>query len=124
MTACIFMVAWLRSLFFNDEATFTVNDRIHMVWSLQGGFIWLSYDARGDMALRWGWHLARPDSYGGITRTEFAKDWRGHFERLDRPPRVWPAHYSTLVIPLTMISAWLLIRKPKAGKEPVSPPTI
>ena len=95
-----------------------------MVWSLQGGFIWLAYDAKGDMALRWGSHVAKPDSYGGITRTEFAKGWRGHFERRGSPPRVWTANYSTLIIPLTLVSAWLLLGKPKPAKKRELPPGI
>ena len=119
VTACVLMAAWLRTLYFNDQATFTINDRIHMVWTLKGGFIWLAYDAGGDMALDWRiGGIAKPDSYGGSTRAQLAKSWREHFESLGRPPRVWTANYSSLIIPLALLSTWLLLSKPRSSSQP------
>jgi hypothetical protein len=70
------------------------------------------------MTLTWDSNIAKADAYGGgFTRTEAAKAWREHFERLGHHPRVWTANYATIIIPLTLLSAHLLLSKPKKSNQ-------
>src|SRR4029077_5051499 len=113
---CVFMAGWLRTRFVHEETTFTVYGRINMIWMLRGGNTWLSHDARGgDMALSRGQRPATPYDYQGMSRRALAKSWGEHFDALGKPARVWTTNFLTLVIPLTLLSAWLLLSKPRRG---------
>jgi hypothetical protein len=111
--AMLLTCAWMRNRVARDEVWFTLHDRHHKVIAPKGGFVWVSWDARNDLQLKWDIGSLQTDTYSGMDRTTLAKHWHDHFDKAGLAPRTWTAHYLTIVLPLTFLSAYLILWKPR-----------
>lgn len=104
--ACIVVGMWIRSSVFYDQCAWADTNRKNVVYSLNGEFGW------------WHWEGSRrkPISFGSfpLAREDEAK-WRMILEmsRLQNDARGWTCLYWHLAIPLTLLSAYLLLWKPR-----------
>jgi hypothetical protein len=112
--ACLATGLWVRTLFFADQFCFVIGDRKHYFNSGQSGLSWLSVDR----SLVVEWHMVIP-----------AEDFETR--HLDRPlteslnevltiltdrginPACRYLLYWWLVLPLTLLSAYLILWKPQ-----------
>ena len=120
LTACAFAAGWVRSLTIGDQSTIRMNMN-SLFWMISNN----------------GWFgcVAVLEPNVGST-TEFFRHWTdksspsplvmGPFDGVpyrwnwaSSPHFILP--YSTLVVPLTLLSAWLLLSKPRPAKR-VAPP--
>ncbi len=113
-TGCVTLVmalavtgAWVRSLCCYDHVDFAIGDRQHIIYSLNGAVSCWSWDLTGDRATRrtngWGsMFIPVGGAFSGTTLT---------------PAQYRPAstslQYWTIAIPLTIVSAVLLLIQPR-----------
>lgn len=113
--ACLFSAGWVRSK--------TVTDVFHLdsarLLSMDGSLL----IEEGDFAFGLPrWTCSRWESLSETFRIVF--EWEWHFLGLgkgafgDDPP-YWFVPYWSVVTPLTLLSAWLLLSKPRARKPTI-----
>ena len=138
--SCVLCAAWVRSLEFEDWFSFPNGDSIHVFEFMDGSIGWSrvypaqsnsqwSYEhaknhrrereqnrAQGLVQvferdfLQWRWKAFGFSAHEWITPPSKGKKWLNH-------GHVWTVHYWSIVIPLTLLSAWLLLSTTRAKKE-------
>lgn len=130
VTACVFAAAWMRSQGHNDELNFwTGPHEIHSLNSSPTGMCWMKWSNLAPSfpmtTGRFGWvafqswprDVCNPFRWS-TPQWQFAS-MGFHFAQstIDPPDRgnlaVWMIPYWPIVIPLTLLSAWLLLIKPR-----------
>ena len=117
--ACALMGLWVRSLKLWDFYSFPTSERHHQFDSIDGGFIWSSWDRQPPenwASPEWEWIADDADTAGSFPG--FLKFWDNPTNR-HRHARYWYVYYWSLVIPLTLLSAYLLLWNPhrRTGAE-------
>ncbi len=150
MMAVVFATVWARGFVVLDEIWYDVRghgkkwDRLFVS---NQGYMLLRDESVNGLELQWKpmWRK-RPlqlfETFENIVRTDFAfrqhaetvweREWNGfHFgERHrkrpnkphDRTLSYWVIPHWSIVMPLTLLSAWLLLSKPRVAKEPPKSP--
>ena len=116
--ACAVMGLWLRSLKVWDFYAFPAGIRHHQFNSIDGGFIWSSWDRQPpeDWASPdWEWIADDSDTAGPFP--DFVKLWDNPTNRRWKA-RYWYIYYWQIVIPLALLSAFLLLWKPRKRSCP------
>lgn len=135
--ACLFAAGWVRSRFIVDQITFTRNVNCQEVFqSVNSCLVWFPHrenvaDFESVPMIEWnGGFFPASDMFfvpdNPNPNTSKIK-WRfrapgigiGHFSNLVRQPGAYFMSYWLIVIPLTLLSAYLLLSRPPAPK-PVS----
>jgi len=118
--ACVFAAGWVRSLGNSDEIEFkSVFGNVHSLNSRGGHVEWVQWNDRIPPEGPWTW-WSSPDSEIPADRDVLILPH--HIERTD-----WYPHgrtttgtgirvrYGSIVIPLTLLSAYLLLNKPRVA---------
>ena len=105
--ACVLTGLWLRSLSSYDRIYFPIGHRTHLITSYKGGLAWSSWEYVD--APEWGYReLPTPDH---TTFVELIDGWSSpSFSSWNMRWR--SVFYRQIVIPLTVLSACLLLSKP------------
>jgi len=127
--ACVFALGWVRSLSVIDLVEFPIRMRVDgTLVSFGGDIVWAQENHPGDSGWKPGvpeWRsFDRSSRIRPITPLDFETDWNLRFAGFQvgkhavqgwQHPRVFlcVAPYWSIVIPLTLLSAWLLISKPR-----------
>ncbi|MBC7820428.1 MAG: hypothetical protein IAG10_26385 [Planctomycetaceae bacterium] len=102
--ACVLFVGWMRSLVLIDFYEFSVRDREHAFGSFHGYLTWRSWDR--DSGTGGTWQTLPADKHSAETwldlKSEFVVNSR---------TRQWVIRHASLVLPLTLLSAWLILGK-------------
>ena len=142
LMACIFVASWVRSLRIKDEVVIQHEEPTHVFVTHDGYFRWTSYYGLSLPAFHW--QSFPVGARGGVSKVfsqgepvdgvniEWKWQWRQfgfHFGKgLLFANSQWPVGVSaiphrSLVIPLSLLSAWLLLSKPRAAvKKNATPP--
>lgn len=115
--AMILIVGWMRSAVYEDVIRFWVsNDRIQMFFSSRGTLSWWGWSDVNlwPPEIAW-WYYAIPENGIGI---EFPPDVARRRYRYSEPVdrsrfACWSVPYWWLVAPLTLLSAYLILWKPR-----------
>jgi hypothetical protein len=114
--ACLFAAGWVRSLSVRDATRFTVTARQNAISSAEGHISWVAWNAnvfRNSDALwisralvrgKWAWTCFDTDDFEGVA---------------GRVALAIP--YFAIVIPLSLLSAWLVLSKPKPKHKTAVP---
>lgn len=133
--ACLLAVAWMRSRVYGDFITFDRGDRTNQfLASFQGGIKWIRSSHESVVAptipprflfsIRF---VAESDEslqpiFAGQINTGWEWQWRGFGFVCGKAVvsgyivSVWKVPYLSLVSPLTLLSAWLILIKPRPAK--------
>ncbi|WP_029247179.1 hypothetical protein [Schlesneria paludicola] len=122
LMACAVMAGWVRSLSVIDEVAIYTTGREHAFGSAFGYFAWQSTDAHTTNTKRfWDWN-AQPTIGSGLTSESLVKQFESSLTSLESlHPQQWMLSYWLLVIPLTLLSAWLLLSKSRPANFSESP---
>jgi hypothetical protein len=125
--ACMFSGGWVRSLYIMDTFAFSHLPNELLLVSGDGVVGWQTISATsiGSLFDGFRWHSQMPRSIEDIfNRAESLNKWHWNgfgVMQLDNSTRLGCIPYWSLVIPLTLLSAWLLLSKPRTAKtKPVS----
>lgn len=132
MMACVFMLGWIRSLFLQDQLILPRQGYVHVLTSMNGALSWVrsspfhftipvrwsskeitgpmrdSADPWDEAEVHWKWQHWGFDFGAGtyLSRSSVV----GLFERrVD----LWRVPYWAITIPLTSVSAYLILWKPR-----------
>jgi len=96
--ACLFMAGWIRSRMFGDAFLFPVGSRQNAIVALDGAVHWCAVKTG---PAYWGFETSdRPvDELADQLQTEIGFSWC--------------VPYWSITIPLTLLSAYLILRKPR-----------
>ena len=139
--ACVFMGGWLRSLWICDSVFFVKDGNLYSLNSANGKIDWkIDFVEKPDVTVTW---MRRPlepylrttEEFSKLEAAKKAKLQKLQKELLAKPERLntemgqriaadldtrikrlqqrWVASYWSIVIPLTLISLWLLLSKPR-----------
>ena len=120
--ACLLAVAWMRSYVVRDVVTFTRSDRLHMIVSSHSHASWWAM-ANVYSQMEWNRYSIPPTERGRNSHL-------AHFRLMEstiasvmlqsRPPQgaIWTVPYWSLVLPLTLLSAWLILGKTRKYQPP------
>ena len=146
--AMLLMMAWMRTAVVMDQINFTVNGDMHQVWAERGYVAWMNEVGCGSER-HFSWHFQQPpepsfDSFENDQgRIRCRTLWNVLGIRLadlvivnqvstlgtgstEVPPSreihcpIWVVPYWVLVLPLSLLSAWLIFsksRQPKSAKD-------
>lgn len=125
--ACAFMAGWMRSQTISEGICFRGSpSRVHVLssrgaflrWNCRGGdsperfYVNSKFDydsiaalVNDDLKIDYRWRMWGFQSVSGLTPSGV-------------PTAIWIIPYASIVIPLTLLSAWLLLSKPRATKLP------
>ena len=109
VVACVVAIAWGRSVRVRDTVEFGFNGSSHYVFISDGRIEWS----------RWWYRDGRQPNktLTWISGPEFIPPWMLIPERVP-PASTWAIPYWSLVIPLTLLSAYLLLWKTRKRTEP------
>lgn len=118
--ACLFTLGWMRSGFRFDELTFSafgirfdaVSAKNLLCLSLNGGEWWRPLEL---ISLP---HIHPKD---GDDCFEWWKGFVIQHQKAEKYGALYQIPYWTIVIPLTLLSAWLLVSKPEQSKPAMEP---
>jgi len=105
--ACVLMGGWMRS-FVATDVWFASTSRIA---SLNGNFEWMSFDNAPK-------HFIRRRSFGADQRDSINGAWA--VLKTEHPNKMTRIPYWSIVLSLTLLSAYLLLAKPKKAVEPTT----
>jgi hypothetical protein len=114
--ALLLTTAWMRSYIGYDRLQIPVKDSQNFVLSEDGGFAWISWNKRGSDPDLWFWdnnlrhndRVPLPELAHTISEVLLVNGYQ---------PSQWTVHYRSIVLPLTLLSAWLILGKPGRGKS-------
>ena len=118
--ACLLMVAWMRSYGRYDEVRFS----LHSISSDGGALLWGRHvPATGRR------HILDTSENAHVAAFVWYRDWGGFRSehRIFTQPNVFSEHnswtipYWSLVLPLTLLSAWLILVTPRNEKRTQAP---
>ena len=108
--ACVLAVGWMRSCVYGVLWYFVAGDRQHYIFSLNGRIIWgASWTTEGFDAFRGSFPLTLEVADFLNTMPERLVDPR--FKHAELAISYWQ-----FVLPLTLLSAWLILAKPRKAK--------
>ena len=102
MMACMLMGAWIRSYSFEDSIRIIRGSKCHLINSDQSELAWLSFTDSGSNNF-YGWE-SRKYSTDGLAN--LATQW-------PYDTKSWVVRYWQILLPLTLLSACLLLWKPR-----------
>lgn len=105
MMSCAILGAWIRSYTLADAYGLSVADRHHELGSFHGNLIWRS--SNGGWGAFQGWFSGDASKLNTSTYLELDP---GDVAVLQ--VRQWVIPYAWLALPLTLLSAYLILRKP------------
>lgn len=121
--ACVLMAGWARSQSIDDSYFVSHNSWTRLIESRSGSIRWTTFDFPGvtnDDGTKFGSVPVRESDpvefvlrkYAPVTRMSFLglSFSEGNFFSISTVKR-WVIPYSLIALPLTLLSAWLLIRK-------------
>ena len=115
--ACVLMVGWMRSRVVSDEIMLTIHGRLHVIISENSRFSWFgAYGFSPISSVDWTstvMPLPEPDSDSHRSVYFWVVDARMPHQRVCQ----WIFPYWSLVLPLTLLSAWLILWKPQTASE-------
>jgi hypothetical protein len=129
--ACVFAAGWVRSLSFDDDIRLPNSLRTtYFIGSADGRLLcsrWSDLTAKDISVGGWKYHSEPRDTMSPEDRfrqneNPIIFEWCGFcsalFKSTKSPRRfqIWLIPYWSIVIPLTLLSAWLLISKPRVKK--------
>ena len=136
--ACVFMSAWVRSLTIHEGIIFQASQSSDQrLISFQGAIHWCWLDGSSDRqsfpSVKW---LSSPHRTNLMVINP-ARSWRWRFAGFGIHDRTYDENemftvllipYWSIVIPLTLLSAWLILSKPRTKQPPgteraIIPPT-
>lgn len=120
--ACVFAAGWVRSLIVIDEMSFYIAGRDHGFGSALGLIAWRSIDNHAqNPSIRW---ITETIKGSGHTAESLVTQFESSFYlQKSLHPTQFIATYWSIVVPLTFLSAWLLLSKPPAtNPKPASEP--
>jgi hypothetical protein len=112
--ACVLTGLRTRSSFAVDHIAFTLGRKTHLAGSMPGRMIWESSEDVPRSILNWG----TTDAYGYgyfSPMSQYAPPGKSPFTS-----RLTELRYEGLILPLTLLSAYLILRKPRkmVGAQP------
>lgn len=131
LIACIFMAGWVRSSFCSDVINTSVWNTIQSIRTTKAGLLWVSEEYPGTM-----FGFCPQIQLGNASTWDFQGPWQlewkscgikfgeGHFENIQAGitfnvrAKYWIIPFWLIVIPLTLLSVWLLLSRPRAQKSP------
>jgi len=126
--ACVFMGGWVRSYSFTDQLIPPGQTSTFHVWvSLRGRFAWMKVQGQAArVAPSLPMFSSAPGNSPCPIDREYSK-WYWQFMGFGSGTGnahiylFWTIPYWSIVVPLTLLSAWLLLSKPRAKKiEPTA----
>ena len=128
VVACVAMGAWVRSTLVKDHLTRDYGDGS----TIQA----TAFDSHFGLVVRKGFQPSGKTEIRWLhSQVESINDWaaeRGdwisyrlgfgivHYKLTNGYLKAWFTHYASIVIPLTLLSAWLLLSRPRAKPTPPS----
>ena len=106
---------WLRSRVVQDQITLGVNQRCHVVVSSRGYLRWFAIDDASSPFLSW-----RSGVFTDISHGKFllAIPGRGTAVVNVYAGRDWTVPYAFVALPMALLSAYLILWKPRQRTEP------
>ncbi|WP_373653509.1 hypothetical protein [Schlesneria sp. DSM 10557] len=128
--SCALMVGWIRSLVIIDEIGFNRENSYQRLVLMMGGIVWVREVPGPPAGIHDGWLCGRlPPRFRSYATVDgwdssYLLDLPmremaaggfiyGRSQTDDYDLRVWIVPYWSIVFPLTLLSAWLLIGKPR-----------
>ena len=115
------IAAFARSYPVYDMAAFALGGRQFMIQSMKGYVKWSGWSPRGDESHVWIWEsvsfIPDHDQWKGLIVRQLAID--GHWDSAS-----WLISYWSIIIPLILLSAYLILWKPRKMVAPDSTSTI
>ena len=128
--ACVAMAGWVRSELAIDSLTFPVGgNSVVRLSSQPGRFIWFSWKNRQNVLSSepMGWHSytrnLEDDPIPSYAEYPFSSRVSKGLSKNTPTKKYWILWYWSIVIPLTLLSAYLLISKPRLAKQAAPPVT-
>jgi len=139
IVACVFAALWVRGQTIKDVYQFGSGEGpfFNTLVSSRFGLMWLRYQATDGTTYSWnpGWFEVPIDAtttlHSGECRLIYDIQWRLTWWGFDfcnsaKGDQIHAVHrnipYWSIVIPLTLISAWLLLGKPRQARKPPASP--
>ena len=124
MMACLLTVGWMRSRLTSDSVIIPSRDGCVGLNSAIGGLRWGRWIGNSPFEITWSSaQVAIQENYPwGDMDVEWKREWAGFYfgaASLTNPPlhvEEWIIPYWSLVLPLTLISVWLILGKPRKAK--------
>ena len=123
--ALFFVGVWIRSYSVSEEIVVLMSGRLHAFMSTGGSFSWVS--STGDRmpdSFEWEmnsqWPNGRTSSSRSIGMLSKIKNFQWSdtvWETTADKSRFWIIHYWQIAVPLTLLSAYLLLIKPRSSKS-------
>lgn len=123
------MVGWIRGYRVRDEVCFGDGEALlyHSLNFCRNGIRWEKHESDNNLGFMPWWHCQPPADATDVIQgwvIPIVIDWRwqssgfdfGTFHDADQPEyqvKFWTIPYWSIVIPLTLISLWLLLPKPR-----------
>jgi hypothetical protein len=136
--ACVLLGLWVRSLVIRDEIRLRPNRWLHAFASAAGTLRWGTFgplpavtdgnDRLFEYTTKNVSDQDNNDVYWQQWRNEWRYGWAGfdfgagyHWTRSDVTISRWTAPHWAIILPLTLLSAWQLLSKPKPKAKLVAP---
>ena len=128
--ACVLCCGWMRSRSKLDTVSIPILNRFHLLASARGELGWLSVDGLGDEVWQWKseetTEVPVPPWCAEMTLTDVMErlqlglevDGIMRGEKNGRKPRLWRISYLPVVLALTLLSASLILWKPRKKPSP------
>ena len=109
--AVVFAMAWIRGMIVYDVVKFTIGNQQIVLLCVDSAIVWESWNRNGDAPM-WEWKRMSPTNRT-LTGVKIATIGGIPFS-----PVTFHFHIFTwwLVLPLTLLSAWLILGKPRKAK--------
>jgi len=124
--ATVFMLGWIRSMGISDGAVIQFVALTHVLISTDGHFRWMCHSGNFPTSdrithLQWPVEQAVEHPFIAIVGGEIEWQWRCRWRGFDigeghiigLPLNAWAIPYWSVVLPLTALSAFLLLSKPR-----------
>ena len=123
LMASVFAAGWVRSIFVTDIVTYSINHTYDAYLSTEGRFgFFRQHDERIiNSAPYWEsivqfWESG-PAPEGIVSERSFSGVWCGFAYFKSKTDHAWFIPFWSIVIPLALFSAWLLLSKPRKRKS-------
>lgn len=115
---------WMRTKFVVDQVSFSFGDRAQVLVSVRSGLCWASMDSAAAGPVPWNWHSQSEEmlvsTHGDVSLPELI----GEAEAESPELRFGYLFYWWLVLPLTLLSAYLILWKPRKKASQIIGQTI
>jgi hypothetical protein len=110
--ACVFAAGWVRSLSTIDEIAMPIGRMTELIFVSLNGRVWIDWGGRYP-------HLPQKPLWDSVRLSDTAKaaTMAGGADELEHALRASLVPYWSIVIPLTLLSAYLLLSKPRVANR-------